>query len=66
LARRPAILAEPSRGSSQSSRQMSRLYLKLGHDRFVSHRFQFIIKKTPWLWSDSELCRPSDRRFLAK
>jgi hypothetical protein len=24
------------------------------------------IKKTPWLWSASELCRPSDRRFLAK
>jgi hypothetical protein len=23
-------------------------------------------KKTPWLWSASELCRPSDRRFLAK
>jgi hypothetical protein len=22
-------------------------------------------KKTPWLWSASELCRPSDRRFLA-
>jgi hypothetical protein len=20
----------------------------------------------PWLWSASELCRPSDRRFLAK
>jgi hypothetical protein len=25
-----------------------------------------LIKKTPWLWSASELCRPSDRRFLAK
>jgi hypothetical protein len=24
------------------------------------------IKKPPWLWSTSELCRPSDRRFLAK
>jgi hypothetical protein len=23
-------------------------------------------KKTPWLWSASELCRPNDRRFLAK
>jgi hypothetical protein len=23
-------------------------------------------KKPPWLWSASELCRPSDRRFLAK
>jgi hypothetical protein len=23
-------------------------------------------KKTPWLWSGSELCRPSDRRLLAK
>jgi hypothetical protein len=23
-------------------------------------------KRTPWLWSASELCRPSDRRFLAK
>jgi hypothetical protein len=22
--------------------------------------------KTPWLWSTSELCRPSDRRLLAK
>jgi hypothetical protein len=22
--------------------------------------------KTPWLWSASELCRPSDRRLLAK
>jgi hypothetical protein len=21
---------------------------------------------TPWLWSASELCRPSDRRLLAK
>jgi hypothetical protein len=28
-------------------------------------RFQ-IKKKPPWLWSASELCRPSDRRFLAK
>jgi hypothetical protein len=25
-----------------------------------------IYKKTPWLWSKSELCRPSDRRLLAK
>jgi hypothetical protein len=24
------------------------------------------IYQTPWLWSASELCRPSDRRFLAK
>jgi hypothetical protein len=24
------------------------------------------IKKTPWLWSASEQCRPSDRRLLAK
>jgi hypothetical protein len=24
------------------------------------------IKRTPWLWSASELCRPSDRRLLAK
>jgi hypothetical protein len=23
-------------------------------------------KETPWLWSASELCRPSDRPFLAK
>jgi hypothetical protein len=23
-------------------------------------------RKTPWLWSASELCRPSDCRFLAK
>jgi hypothetical protein len=23
-------------------------------------------KKTQWLWSASELCRPSDRRLLAK
>jgi hypothetical protein len=23
-------------------------------------------KNPPWLWSASELCRPSDRRFLAK
>jgi hypothetical protein len=23
-------------------------------------------KKPPWLWSANELCRPSDRRFLAK
>jgi hypothetical protein len=22
--------------------------------------------KTPWIWFASELCRPSDRRFLAK
>jgi hypothetical protein len=24
------------------------------------------LKKTPWLWSASELCRPSDHRLLAK
>jgi hypothetical protein len=23
-------------------------------------------KEIPWLWSASELCRPSDRRLLAK
>jgi hypothetical protein len=23
-------------------------------------------KRTPWLWSASELCRPSDHRLLAK
>jgi hypothetical protein len=25
-----------------------------------------LIKKLLWLWSASELCRPSDRRVLAK
>jgi hypothetical protein len=25
-----------------------------------------LLKKTPCLWSASELCRPSDRRFLAE
>jgi hypothetical protein len=29
----------------------------------IKHRKK---KKTPWLWSASEPCRPSDRRFLAK
>jgi hypothetical protein len=27
---------------------------------------ELVKKKSPWLWSASELCRPSDRRFLAK
>lgn len=37
------ILAEASCGSSQSSRQISRLYFRLSHDRFPPHPFQFII-----------------------
>jgi hypothetical protein len=30
------------------------------------NRVKLFNKKTPWLWSASELCRPSDRRLLAK
>jgi hypothetical protein len=29
------------------------------------YEYRHKYKKTPWLWSASELCRPSDRRFLA-
>jgi hypothetical protein len=25
-----------------------------------------VLKKTPWLWSASELCRPSDRRLILR
>jgi hypothetical protein len=30
------------------------------------HLFSFLKKNTPWSESASELCRPSDRRLLAK
>jgi hypothetical protein len=33
---------------------------------FFQNMRSILIKKTPWFWSASELCRPSDRRFLAK
>jgi hypothetical protein len=32
----------------------------------ITELLTVLFQKTPWLWSASELCRPSDRRFLAK
>jgi hypothetical protein len=42
------------------------LFLTRGRVCHLSRSQSPVQKKPPWLWSASELCRPSDRRFLAK
>jgi hypothetical protein len=43
---RPAVLPEMFCGFPRPSRQMRGRYIKVGHCRFLSHTFQFIIDKS--------------------